>query len=73
VKIVAAEALAEAGEAMEGEAPGTILGVRGGRLAVRCGGGTALGLAELQRPGKRALRAADFANGERLRAGESFT
>jgi methionyl-tRNA formyltransferase len=73
VKIVAAEALAEAGEAMEGEAPGPILGVRGGRLAVRCGGGTALGLAELQRPGKRALRAADFANGERLRAGESFT
>jgi methionyl-tRNA formyltransferase len=55
-------------------APGTILGLRGGRLlAVSCGGGTVLGLAELQRPGKRAQRAADFLNGERLRAGESFT
>jgi methionyl-tRNA formyltransferase len=70
VKIVAAEPLAE----RAGEAPGVILGLRGGRLlAVACGGGTALGLAELQRPGKRALRAADFVNGERLRAGESFS
>ena len=70
VKIVAAELMEEAGEG----APGTILGLRGGRLlAVSCGGGTVLGLSELQRPGKRALRAADFANGERLRAGESFT
>jgi len=70
VKIVAAEVIEEAGE----EAPGAILGLREGRLlAVACGGGTVLGLAELQRPGKRALRAADFANGERLRAGESFT
>jgi methionyl-tRNA formyltransferase len=74
VKIAAAEVLAEpAGTPVETDAPGAILGVRGGRLAVRCGGGTALGLAELQRPGKRALRAADFANGERLRPGESFT
>jgi methionyl-tRNA formyltransferase len=70
VKIVAAEPLDEPGA----EAPGEVLGLRGGRLlAVRCGGGSALGLAELQRPGKRALRAADFANGERLRPGESFT
>jgi len=71
VKILAAEPLAEEhpGEA----APGAILGLRGGRLAVACGGGTVLGLAELQRPGKRALRAADFVNGERPRAGESFS
>jgi methionyl-tRNA formyltransferase len=74
VKIVAAEVLDElAGAPVETDAPGAILGVRDGRLGVRCGGGTALGLAELQRPGKRALRAADFANGERLRPGESFT
>jgi methionyl-tRNA formyltransferase len=75
VKIGAAEAIDEPGEAVAGiTAPGTVLGLRGGRLlAVACGGGTVLGLAELQRPGKRALRAADFANGERLRAGESFT
>ena len=74
VKITAAEIVEEAG-ALEGETgPGTILGLRGGRLlAVSCGGGTVLGLAELQRPGKRVQRAADFLNGERLRAGESFT
>ncbi len=70
VKIVAAEPVDEAAEG----APGVILGLRGGRLlAVACGDGTVLGLAELQRPGKRALRAADFMNGERLRAGESFS
>jgi methionyl-tRNA formyltransferase len=69
VKIVAAEVMEEIGEGTSG----TILGPRGGLLAVACGGGTVLGVSELQRPGKRALRAADFANGERLRAGESFT
>jgi len=74
VKIVAAEVLE--GESLEGgaqEAPGTYLGLRGGRLAVACGGGTVFGIAELQRPGKRALRASDFANGERLKAGERFS
>jgi methionyl-tRNA formyltransferase len=71
VKILAAEPISS--EKSEAAAPGTILGLRGGRLAVACGGGTVLGLAELQRPGKRALRAADFVNGERLRAGESFS
>lgn len=70
VKIVSAGVLEEG----DGNAsPGTLLGLRDGRLAVACGGGTALALAELQRPGKRALRAADFVNGERLRAGESFS
>ena len=64
---------AEIVEGDGGAAPGTLLGLRGGRLAVACGGGTALGLSELQRPGKRALAAADFANGERLRAGEVFS
>jgi methionyl-tRNA formyltransferase len=77
VKIVAAEVLDEPeggmGEPAGSAAPGALLGLRGGLLAVHCGGGGALGLAELQRPGKRALRAADFANGERLRPGESFT
>ena len=74
VKIVAAQVLE--GESLEGgaeEAPGTYLGLRGGRLAVACGNGTLLGIAELQRPGKRALRAPDFANGERLKSGERFS
>ena len=73
LKIAAAEVLEGGAEG----APGTYLGLRDGRLAVVCGGGTVpggvLGIAELQRPGKRALRAADFANGERLQAGERFS
>jgi methionyl-tRNA formyltransferase len=68
VKISAAAVLA----GLEG-APGTYLGLRDGRLAVACGGGTVLGLGELQRPGKRVLRALDFANGERLQTGERFS
>jgi methionyl-tRNA formyltransferase len=52
--------------------PGRFLGLTPAGLAVAAGGGTVLAIGELQRPGKRALRAADFANGERLRAGERF-
>jgi len=53
--------------------PGTVLGLRDGRLAVACGAGTVLGVEELQRPGRKPLQAADFVNGERLRAGEGFS
>jgi methionyl-tRNA formyltransferase len=53
-------------------APGTFLGVTVAGLAVACGGGTALAVAELQRPGRRPQRAEDFVNGERLRPGERF-
>ena len=73
VKILAAEVLA-VGE--PNGAPGTYLGLRTGRLAVACGGnvpGSVLGIVELQRPGKRALGASDFANGERLQIGERFS
>ena len=69
VKILAAEP--QAGDS-EGAVPGAVLGLRVGRLAVACGGGV-LALGELQRPGKRSLPAADFVNGERLRAGEVFS
>lgn len=68
VKLVRARALDDTAD----RDPGTLLGLRDGTLAVACGNGTVLGVEELQRPGKRALRAADFMNGERLRAGESF-
>ena len=60
------------GEGAAGAPPGTILGLREGRLAVACSGGTVLEISALQRPGKRALSAADFVNGERLQAGETF-
>jgi methionyl-tRNA formyltransferase len=48
---------------------GSILGLRQGRLAVLCGDNTVLGISELQRPGKKALDATEFARGERLRPG----
>ncbi|HEX9668713.1 MAG TPA: methionyl-tRNA formyltransferase, partial [Thermoanaerobaculia bacterium] len=76
VKLVAARPLDEvpplldAASPRRGAPPGTVLGLAGGRLAVACGGGTALGLETLQRPGRRALAAAAFAHGERLRPGE---
>jgi methionyl-tRNA formyltransferase len=54
-------------------APGALLGLGPDGLLVACGGGTALAIAELQRPGRKPRRAADFVNGERLRAGERFS
>jgi methionyl-tRNA formyltransferase len=69
VKLVRVRVL-EGGPADAG--PGTFLGVRDGALAVACGDGSLLGVEELQRPARRALKAADFVNGERLHAGESF-
>jgi methionyl-tRNA formyltransferase len=53
--------------------PGTYLGLTPQGIAVGCGAGTALAIAELQRPGRKAQRAADFVNGERLRPGERFS
>jgi methionyl-tRNA formyltransferase len=53
--------------------PGTFLGATSAGLAVACGGGTALAVAELQRPGRKPQRAEDFVNGERLRPGERFS
>ena len=51
---------------------GEIIVARGDELLVRCGGGTALRLVEVQPEGKRRLSARDFLNGARLRAGEHF-
>jgi methionyl-tRNA formyltransferase len=61
---------------VEGEAdarPGEILGVHDERLVVCCGGGSTFAIETLQRPGRRALGAAEFANGEHLSAGERFS
>jgi methionyl-tRNA formyltransferase len=69
VKLVRVEVLQETTEAI----PGTFLGMRDGRLAVACGEGSVLGIAELQRPGRKPLKGSDFANGERLRSGEPFS
>jgi len=73
VKLVwAVPAASGAGDA----APGTYLGLADGRALIACGPaggmGTALAVETLQRPGKRPQGAADFVNGLRLAAGESF-
>ncbi len=59
-------------ESAGGEPPGTVLGLAQGRLLVACGGGTVLGLERLQRPGRGAVSAVDFTNGERLAPGARF-
>ncbi len=52
--------------------PGVILGVRDASLAVACGAGTILNLERVQLPGKKPIKATDFANGARLQSGEHF-
>jgi len=59
-------------EDQRGISPGTILALEKSRILVACGGGTVLALKKLQKAGKRALGAADFANGERLSVGTQF-
>lgn len=54
------------------EPAGTVLGVQHGALRVAAGERTVVAVKSLQRPGKRALPGADFANGERLRPGARF-
>jgi methionyl-tRNA formyltransferase len=53
-------------------ATGTYLGLRQGKMAILCGDDTVFGIEEIQRPGKKAQRASDFVNGERVRVGERF-
>jgi len=54
------------------ELPGTIVQVRDGLIEVACGGGTTLGLVELQMPGRKKVSASEFVNGNRLKRGERF-
>ena len=59
--------------APEGEAAtaaGALVTARGDELVVACGAGTTLKVLELQPEGKQRLRARDFINGSRVRAGE---
>ncbi|HEY8021847.1 MAG TPA: methionyl-tRNA formyltransferase [Thermoanaerobaculia bacterium] len=74
VKVLWGEPLGEAprGAGETAAPPGTVLGLREARIAVACGGGTVFGVERLQRAGKPPRAAADFANGERLAAGERF-
>ena len=53
-------------------APGVFLGLQNGLLLVSCGNKTIFGIERLQRPGRKLIDAAAFANGEHLEAGENF-
>lgn len=53
-------------------APGEIVSVESEGIAVACGEASVVCLESVQRPGRRALSAQDFANGERLKVGERF-
>jgi methionyl-tRNA formyltransferase len=59
----------ESGE--QAAAPGT-LAMSGGNIFVSCGGGTSLRLEHVQLEGKKRIPARDWANGARLRPGDSF-
>ncbi len=54
------------------EEPGTILHADAGGIVVRCGGGSAVRITELQREGRRRMPADAFLIGERVTAGERF-
>ena len=52
--------------------PGTVVDLTSRAVVVACGGGTRFGIERLQRPGRSAVDAAAFVNGERLEVGERF-
>lgn len=58
--------------APDGAPPGSTVGLEEDHLLVACGEGSLLAIERLQRPGRKALTGATFANGERLAAGELF-
>lgn len=69
--------LLDVAAAPEGVAPtrvgaGTLVGLGESGALVVCGDGAPVAIGRLQRPGKRALSAAEFANGERLAPGARF-
>jgi methionyl-tRNA formyltransferase len=70
LRVLAAQPLHGADVPAGEAAPGTVLGRLGEGFAVRCGDGGALLVLRVQRPGRRAVTAVDFWNGERVEAGE---
>ena len=64
--------LEDAGARAGDEPPGTVVGISGAGIAVRCGAGSVAVLTELQREGRRRLPADAFILGERVAPGERF-
>jgi methionyl-tRNA formyltransferase len=73
VKLIQVKPLVNETPRPDAAPPGTYLGLTDGTLAIAAGEGTVLGVAALQRPGRKVAAAADFANGERLRIGQAFS
>jgi methionyl-tRNA formyltransferase len=59
-------------DASSSKQPGEVVEARGDELVAACGGGTALRIEEIQLEGKQRMKARDFINGTRLRAGQRF-
>jgi methionyl-tRNA formyltransferase len=68
---VSKERIAGLASGSGGAAPGTLVGEKE-KLFVWCGDATVLRVATVQVEGRRAVKAADFANGARLNSGERF-
>ena len=51
---------------------GTLLGIADTSLRIACGGGTAIDIYEIQRPGKKRINGREFAAGVRLEPGQLF-
>jgi len=60
-------------EPEEPGAPGTVVSLTSDALRVRCGGGTALDLLEVQVAGRKRVSGRDFASGFRLRPGDTLS
>jgi len=61
---------AATGETEAGAMPGQVLGFKGDRLLVACGGGTLLGVDSVQPEGRRVLTAREAANGRQIAPGD---
>ncbi|HUP21570.1 MAG TPA: methionyl-tRNA formyltransferase [Thermoanaerobaculia bacterium] len=70
LRVVEARPLRAAEAPAGAAAPGSVLGRSGEGFAVRSGDGGALLLLRVQRPGRRAVSALDFWNGERIAPGD---
>lgn len=53
------------------EAPGTVIRADRSGIVVACGGGECVCITELQAPGKKRVRSAEFLNGHKIAAGEA--
>ena len=71
VKIIGCRPIEEPEDSGSGPAAGVVVS-RSEGLRVACGNRTVLEIMAIQKPGRRELSGEEFANGERLTAGERF-